>query len=154
MASWAAIDDFEAGSDTTLDDWNGGSGWDDNWGDPLIGGSSGDFKINTTQVKVGSRAVQVDCSTTSAYIQRGQAATKSEGVVYFAVRALQTNKSFFIGFQNGAGSGITSIRVGSDGNLAVYRDAGYLTIGAYSADTWYYVEINWDGANGVRARMG
>jgi len=153
MATWNAVDDFENGSDVALDGSSNGSGFDDNWGDPLKGGSSGDFKINTTQVKEGSRACQVDCSTGSAYIQRGQAAATENGALFFALRAAQTDALMYVYLTTGAGSGRTSIRIHSDGKLYVFTDAGYVEIGAYSANTWYWVELNWSGS-GAKARMG
>jgi hypothetical protein len=157
MATWAATDDFEAGSDIALNGASTGSGWDSNWGDPLKGGSYSDFKINTTQVKEGSRAVQVDCSTSSAYIQRGQSSTDNDGVIYFAIRALQTNQICYFYLTTGAGAGVTAIRMGSDGNISIYTAGGYVSLGSYSADTWYYASIEWDQtnhANEVRGRMG
>lgn len=160
MASWAATDDFEAGSDEALTDYGGGSNWvaSQNWGVALKGGSYADFKVDTTAVKVGSRAVHVDCSSASAYIQRNHVTSaQNVGNIYFAVRAAQTNRNFYIYFASAAGSGIGSIRFGSDGNVSHYNNAGYNSLGSYSADTWYYVNFEWDDVNqqnNTRARFG
>lgn len=153
MATWAATDDFEAGSDIALNGASTGSGWDSTWGQPLKGGSYSDFKINTTQVKEGARAVQVDCSSASAYIQRGTSSGYDTGSIYFAVRASQIDKICYVYLTNGAGSGIGAVRIGSDGNLSVFTGS-YTSMTTYSADTWYWVNIEWDQTNQVNKMRG
>lgn len=155
MATWNAIDNFEAGADQALNGWNGGSNWNAAWG-VVTGGSYSDFGIDTVSTIQGARSVHIQCTTTQCYIQRNMPAAQSVGILYFAIRAAQADRPMYIYFTNAGGSGITAVRMGADGNISIFTPT-YVAVSAYSINTWYYVDFEWDETNHAgksRMRVG
>jgi hypothetical protein len=70
------------------------------------------------------------------------------------MRAAQTNKKFEVIVAGNTGSGKATVYFNTDGNIKFAGDDGQIVLQSYSANVWYYINMEWDPSNGIRARVG
>lgn len=154
--AWTAAQDFNEVSDGNLTGNASGTGWSVAWaGAGTTNLNDTEFKVDTVAVLEGTRAVHIDCASTSAYIQRSLTTPISAGTVYFYIRAAQTNRQCLFKLSENTGTDKMLIAFKTDGNIGIYDNgsASYVAIQAYSANTWYLIAIDFnDGTNNNQYR--
>jgi len=145
--AWVALQDFNETSNGNLSGNTGGSGWSVGWaGAGTTNLNTSEFQVDTVAPSEGVRSVHVDCASVSAYIERLLTTAVTAGTVYMQVRCAQTNKVLILNLNKTTGSNTMLVKFDSDGNIKYYNDTSgaYVTIQAYSADTYYTVAFDFD----------
>lgn len=150
--AWVATDDFNSYSDGSISGVNGGSGWSAGW---VLG--SGAIDVQGTTVYEGAKAVTANTSLADL-ASRALTSTVTVGTMYFAMRASATTVVGFTILENGSGTGKMYIKFDNDGNIKIFSNGSgtYVTLQAYSANTWYVIGIDFDNtghANQYRANV-
>lgn len=123
---------------------NGGSGWGGAWSGNTA------FDLQSSVVQSGARAVSIASSGTDSFIGRTFASGISSGT-WVSYGRMSTATGYG---DHGVGDGSTNnagirctTRFDSDGNIKLFYSAfSTSTIQAYSANTWYKIEIEFDCA--------
>ena len=136
--AWVAEDLFNSYSDGDLNTLNGGSNFTAAW----VADTAADVQGST--INEGAKAIQFGAFATDGIARRDFTAVTA-GTMYFSVRLSQTNKDFAFSLRE-SGTGRMFIRFGADGNIAIFDNASYTTIQAYSADTWYRIGVDFDNS--------
>lgn len=145
LAAFTSSDDFDGYSTSAdLNTLSGGSGWTTAWISTAAtwiietapgGGQGGNAAKNTSVA-----------SDTRRYFN-----PITVGTVLIRMRISITNPNDFTGVllrQNTGGTTRMRVRFGPTGNLELYDHdtTSYVSFGAYSANTWYTIEIDFDKA--------
>jgi len=128
----ALVDNFDAYSNGNL---NGQGDW--------VGGT--DFQVQDSVVQAGAKAVSSGQGTHD--MDKEFTAEESGSQIYY-VRAAQTTGQGLVSIMGSGISGLTlQCRLNTSGNITLWTTAsGEVTVkSGYSADTWYKIEIEWDG---------
>lgn len=137
--AWIARETFDSYSDGDVNTLNGGSGWSAGWAK-----SSGTINVQGTTTYQGSKALKANASASAIY-DRTLTTAVSAGTMYVAMRSSSTSiVAYFILLESGTGR--MYIKFDNDGNIKYFDNSSYVTIQAYSADTWYLIGIDWDDA--------
>jgi len=135
------VDNFDSYSTGDLHGGSGGSGWSGNWD------GSVDFDVTTTNPQQGANAVTIASSINDRRINRTFTGV-STGIQSFRMRIAGTNGFGDCGHNDGANTNAaqrTAVRFNASGNIIRFNDAYASTdIQAYSANTYYKVEIDFD----------
>jgi len=157
LAAVISTDNFDSYTPTNdLNTLNGGSGWTGAWA-KITGGA---MTIETAPAGgQGGNAVRSISATVDTQYSRAVTAI-TVGTVRFRMRTTIANPNNFSGaVLRESTNGRMYIRFGPTGNLEIYNNTGatYESIQAYSVDTWYTIDINFDNAaqpNLYRAAVG
>jgi hypothetical protein len=131
--AWTYEQDFESLSDGDLngqDSWSGNTGYD----------------VQSSVAYAGSKGVSITIADSQA-ISRALPANITDGDVYFAIRRTTNSGggAFYVILQDSAPASRIFIRMHSDGNIGAFNNGvGYVTIAAYSANTWYPVNVQFN----------
>lgn len=147
QAAWVATDDFDGYTlSADLNTLNGGSGWSAGW----VDGGGGTMTIETAPAGgQGGKAVRSNSATVSTIYHRTVTSAVTAGTVGFRMRVSISNPNDFVGvWLSSTTTGHMYIKFDSDGNIKIFNGTGstYDTIQAYSVDTWYTIEIDFDDA--------
>lgn len=145
--AWVATDNFDGYSTgAALHSLNGGSGWAGAW--TKIDGND-EVTIETAPAGgQGGNAIRVqNTNTTNDEIYRRAITGISAGIVRFRARINHTavNQGPVVSLRDGT-QGRMYVKFEIDGNIKLYDFdiTSYVTIQAYSADTWYTIDIEFD----------
>jgi len=154
--SWVAADSFDSyATGAELVGLSDGANWVSPWAAFLTGWSTPTTGHKSVEVAPsggqGGKAVRANTTTETHYYR--EIAPLSAGSVSWRMRISITNPNDNIGVTLRSSIGNTGgrmyIRFGPTGNIETYDDSGgvYETIQAYSADTWYQCEMQFDNTN-------
>lgn len=141
--AWVATENFNSYSDGDLNANNGGSGWAGAWTQ-----SAGTISVQGTTVYEGAKAISSPSGSAQLYY-RQLTSTTSSGIVSFRLRMTATTIDGAIVLEETSGAGKMYFRIAPDGNFKIFDNGGgvYQTIQAYSTDTWYLCEMEFDDAS-------
>ena len=132
------VDNFDSYATGNLDGLNGGTSWSEAWGD-TTGICSTWYDVVSTPVQGGTRAAHT--ATSGGECGRGFTADSTENQAYgLYLRAASTASGLVSVWQTGA-TGIARIVLTTGGQIAVINNLTADNLQAYSADTWYKVDI-------------
>ena len=111
------------------------------------------FDVQTSVVQSGVNAISVTGVSANEHIDKTIDAESGSQVYY--MRSPVNN--VYSGRVSGYGAGgvyLWNVALYSDGNIKYYGVETWETIQAYSADTWYKIEVQWDcGTDLIRYRV-
>lgn len=139
--AWTAIDDFESYSPGNLAGGSGGSGWTGNW----TNAATQQIVVSTSQAYDGVNSAQISNASGNTFYTRAVSSVTS-GDVYFAMYKVATNAptSAFT-LRNTVAT--MSVQLDNAGNIQVLRrtpSLAHVTVGSYTANTWYYFHLEFD----------
>lgn len=160
--TWIATDDFDGYSTgVSIDTLNGGSGWSGAWSKVI--GDAGELTIETAPAGgQGGNAAKVNNATTTNEEQAQRSFTAiTQGSVRCRMRVAATPATEECGISLGDAGGSGSymyVGFSAAGNIVIYNHdtTSYETIQAFSADTWYTLDVEFDNTgqpNKYRARI-
>ena len=152
IAAWikrakiTAVDNFDSYSTgSALGSLNRGSGWSGSWTADISGKT---VETSPSGGQGGDAARQL--TTSENYLYR-QFPALTVGIVSWKMRLSITNPNDFMGvvLRKAAppGNGAMYVRFGPSGNIEIADGDTYIPIQAYSVDTWYQCEIEFDNVN-------
>lgn len=145
--TWLATDNFDSyATGQNLDSDNGGSDWSAAW----VQVSGGTMTVETAPAGgQGGNAVSSVTATADTKYSRLMSGI-SAGSVSFRMRITITDPNDFVGvvLRLADETGLMFVKFGSTGNIEAFDNSAgsYQTIAAYSADTWYTIDIEFDDA--------
>lgn len=152
---WVAAETFDTYSPgATLHGAAGGVNWSGSWANTPTTG----WTVETAPAGGQGGLAARKTGTGNEISQRNLATAISVGTVHFKARISATPASDqFIGFTLSDGSDRMLIKFSNGGQIQIFDNAsGYVNIQAFSADTWYDIDVDFDDAaqnNLYRARV-
>lgn len=154
--AWTATEDFESYTiGNNFAGGTGGSNWTGAWTDR--GGSTWTVETGPTGAE-GTKSARCIATSNNTNYSRDYTAI-SEGSASWQMRLSTTTPNADQGvFLGTTVSGKMFVRFGSTGNIEMYDGdlVGWASIQAYSADTWYRIDVEFDAAgqpNKYRVRV-
>ena len=116
-------------------------------------GANADFQVQTSVVYEGAKAVSSVQKNGSGVVKTGTARTTGNQGVY--MRSTVTNDEIFFHLREPGNNDNSAIKLASDGKIKARGAAWFDLKASYSANTWYWTEIEWKaGTTGsVRFRV-
>jgi len=101
------------------------------------------FTVQGTTVKEGAKALQVVIGGTITPIIHKTGTGVATGRLSFYVRKTGTNHEFIVSIEKRSTTQGAIVKFDASGNITYFNGSTYATIQAYSADTWYLIEVEW-----------
>lgn len=143
--AWTATTSFETtdGSTTPTDgndlhNTGDGTGWSANWS----GSTNYDYDNGVSNIPNGSWAI-INSSNTSGNVSRTLTTSVTTGSIRFYMRKSATNTSSKVILESSGGTQY-AIDFKATAQISLRSAAGDIDIQAYSADTWYAIDLDFD----------